>query len=116
MLKEFDLILTVLFLIYGLLCAYNALRLRRATKLFDSIVLYPGGLKKEDCRDPEGFMDFMRPRIAILGGCLLLIALIYALKLYVGIPKIASYAHIALAAAVLVWGFWLYRKAAKQFW
>ena len=116
MLREFDLILTVLFLIYGLLCAYTAFRLRKAEKLFDSMVLYPGGLKKEGCLDPEGFMDFMRPRIGILGGCLLLIALIYALKLYIGIPKIASYAHIALAVAALAWGFSLYRRAAKQFW
>ena len=113
---EFDLILMLSFLIMGAMCVYAALRLRRATKLFESIVLYPGGLKKEDCLDPEGFKAFMGPRIGILGGGCLLIALVYALKLYVGIPKIASYIHIAFTVAFLAWAFWLYHRAGKQFW
>ena len=113
---EFDLILMLSFLIMGAMCVYAALRLRRATKLFESIVLYPGGLKKEDCLDPEGFKSFMGPRIGILGGAFIFIALIYLLKRYVDIPKIASYAHIVLTVAVLVWGFCLYHRAAKRFW
>ena len=113
---EFDLILMLLFLVYGLLCAYTALRLRKTEKLFDSMVLYPGGLKKEECLDPEGFTGFMRPRMAVLGGCLLLIALVFALKLYVGIPKAASVAHFIFTAAVLAWGFSLYPRAAKRYW
>ena len=54
--------------------------------------------------------------IGILGGGCLLIALVYALKLYVGIPKIASYIHIAFTVAFLAWAFWLYHRAGKQFW
>ena len=113
---ELDIILMISFALFGVLCAYNALRLRKATRLFTSSVLYPGGMKKEDCLDPEGFMAFMGPRIGILGGGFILVAAVYALKLYVGIPKIASYAHIAFTVALLVWGFFLYHRAAKQFW
>ena len=58
----------------------------------------------------------MGPRIGILGGAFIFIALIYLLKRYVDIPKIASYAHIVLTVAVLVWGFCLYHRAAKRFW
>ena len=113
---ELDLILMLSFLLFGVLCVFNAFRLRRATKLFDSMVLYPGGMKKEDCQDPAGFMAFMRPRIGILGGGCLLIAGVYALKLYVGISKYVSIGQYVFAAALLAWGFWLYHRAAKQFW
>ena len=75
-----------------------------------------GGMKKEDCQDPAGFMAFMRPRIGILGGGCLLIAGVYALKLYVGISKYVSIGQYVFAAALLAWGFWLYHRAAKQFW
>ena len=114
--EELDLILMIAFFVFGVLCVYNAFRLRNAKKLFTSSVLYPGGVKKEDCLDPEGFKSFMCPRIGILGGAFIFIALIYLLKRYVDIPKIASYAHIVLTVAVLVWGFCLYHRAAKQFW
>ena len=114
--EELDLILMISFLVFGALCVFNSLRLRKAKKLFDSMVLYPGGLKKDDCLDPEGFKTFMGPRVGIIGGAFIFIALVYALKLYVGIPKVVSFIHFVLTAAVLVWGFWLYHRAAKQFW
>ena len=115
-LETLDLILMLSFLVFGALCIFNAFRLRSAKKLFDSMVLYPGGLKKEDCQDPEGFMDYMKPRMGILGGMLLLVAGIYALKLYVGLPKALSIAHIVFTVAALAWGFSLYHSAAKRFW
>ena len=57
--EELDLILMIAFFVFGVLCVYNAFRLRNAKKLFTSSVLYPGGVKKEDCLDPEGFKSFM---------------------------------------------------------
>ena len=114
--EELDLILMIAFFVFGVLFVYNAIRLRGAEKLFASSVLYPGGVKKEDCLDPDGFKAFMGPRIAILGGAFIFIALIYLLKRYVNVPKIVSYAHIAFTAAALIWGFWLYHRAAKRFW
>ena len=114
--EELDLILMIAFFVFGVLCVYNAIRLRNAKKLFTSSVLYPGGVKKEDCLDPEGFKAYMGPRIGILGGAFVFVALIYLLKRYVDIPKIASYAHIAFTVVVLIWGFVLYHRAAKQFW
>ena len=114
-----DLLDWVLFgalLVYGVLCLFTALRLRRETKLFDSQVLYPGGLRKEDCRDPEGFIAYMRPRMLLLGVVFTLSALVYFIKLRLGLPKIASIAHIVLTAAVLLYGFWMFHDAAKRFW
>ena len=113
---EFDLILMVSFLVFGGLCIFNALRLCKAKKLFESMVLYPGGLKKENCLDPEGFMRFMRLRMGILGGLMLLVAGVYALKMYVGLPKAVSIAHIVFTVAALAWGFSIYHSAAKRFW
>ena len=113
---DLDLILMLSFLLFGGLCIYTAIRLRTATKLFDSMVLYPGGLKKEDCCDPEGFMAYMGPRMGILGGVFALIGIVYAVKTKVELPKAISIVHIACTVAVLAWGFWIYHTAAKRFW
>ena len=111
-----DWVLLGALLVYGALCLYTGLRLRGATKLFDSQVLYPGGLKKEDCCDPEGFIAYMRPRMLLLGAAFILSGLVYLAKLRLGLPKIASIVHIVLTVAVLLFGFWSFHDAAKRFW
>ena len=115
-LSTLDWFLLAAFLLYGVLCLIDVFRLGREDKLFNSMVLYPGGLRKEDCLDPKGFMAFMRPVMAVMGiGCIL-VALLYFFKLRAGLPKLVSVAHMVLAVATLAYGFWMFRRAAKQFW
>jgi high-affinity Fe2+/Pb2+ permease len=61
-------------------------------------------------------MAYMRPRMLLLGVAFTLSALVYFVKLRLGLPKIASIAHFVLTAAVLVYGFWMFHDAAKRFW
>lgn len=111
-----DWILLASFLIYGVLCLVAALRLTREDKLFDSMVLYPGGLRREDCADPKGFMAFMRPVMLVLGVGCTLVGLLYFIKLRLGMPKVVSVLHMVLAAATLAYGFWKFNRAGKRFW
>lgn len=113
---DFDLIFLISFLAVGILCLYTALRLRREDKLFDNIVLYPGGLKKEDCLDPKGFLAYMRPRMTILGGGCTLVGLAYLLRINGLMPKAGAVVHTVVTIAVLAWGFWIYARAGKRFW
>lgn len=40
---------------------YTVFRLRRDRVLFDNKLLYPGGCTKDDCLDPDGFIDYILP-------------------------------------------------------
>ena len=113
---DLDLIMLASFLIYGALCLYTAFRLGRETKLFDSFVLYPGNCHRDDCKDPDGFMAFMRPRLYVLGGLCLLVSAYFFLKTYVAIPKIVSMLLVIPPLGFLGWAFWFYHRAAKCFW
>ena len=113
---NFDVILLFSFLIFGLLCLYTAFRLWRDKALFDSFVLYPGNCKRQDCLDPDGFMVYIRPRIAIVGGICLLIALYYTAAYYCPMPMFVTIAHYVLTIGFLCWATWLYHRAAKLFW
>ena len=115
-LSTLDWLLLAAFLFYGVLCLFDVYRLGREDKLFNSMVLYPGNTRKEDCLDPKGFMAFMRPVLTVLGiGCTL-VALLYFVKLRMSLPKLVSVAHMVLAVATLAYGFWMFRRAAKRFW
>lgn len=115
-LSTLDWFLLVAFVFYGVLCLVDVFRLTREKTLFNSMVLYPGGLRKEDCLDPAGFMAFMRPVMTVMGiGCTL-VGLLYFVKLRLGMSRAFSIAHIALAVVTLGYGFWMFRRAAKRFW
>lgn len=115
-LSTLDWLLLAAFLFYGVLCLFDVYRLGREDKLFNSMVLYPGAVRKEDCLDPKAFMAFMRPVLTVVGiGCTL-VALLYFVRLRLGLPKLAAVAHMVLAVATLAYGFWMYRRAAKRFW
>lgn len=45
---------------------YTVFRLRRDRVLFDNKLLYPGGCTKDDCLDPDGFIDYILPRLIIM--------------------------------------------------
>ncbi len=111
-----DFILLIAFLIYGLLCLYNALRLWREGELFKSSILYPTNCTPEACLDPEGFIAFIRPRVAILGGICLAVAAYYFVARYVSIPKVISILQMVLACGAFAWGFSIYIRASKRFW
>ncbi len=115
-LSTMDWILLASFLLYGVLCLIEAYRTRKETKLFNSMVLYPGGVRKEDCLDPAGFLAFMRPVMTVLGiGCTVVAAL-YLVKLRLGLPKAVTVVHMLLAVATLGYGFWMFHRAGKRFW
>jgi len=113
---DLDAVLLISFLIFGLLCLYTAFRLWKDKTLFDSFVLYPGNCKRQNCLDPEGFIAFMRPRLAVVGGVCVVIALYYTLKYYFVVPTFLTIVHYVLTAAFLIWATLLYHRAAKKFW
>ena len=109
-------VMLVVFLFAGLYCLYTAYRLSNATELFDNLLLYPGNCPKELCLDPQGFIAYMRPRIAVFGALCLPLCVYYAVEYYTVIPRAVEIIQYIFAAGLFIWGFWVYNRAAKRFW
>lgn len=116
MLNDLDYIILAIFLVSGFVWLYNAYRLKKEPKLFESKVLYPGNCSPKDCRDPEGFRAFMLPKCVLMGVMFLLVAGFYGLKLAIEIPMYVVIPLLIAAVAFFGWCFWCYNKASRLFW
>lgn len=102
----------------GIYALYTAIRLRRTYMLFPNKFLYPGNCAPDDCADEDGFIDFILPRMTILGIAMLVIGALLAANHYL---LIASGLLIDLATVIIPFGWFVWyiivqRKAAKLFW
>ena len=113
---------SVLFLIvvlfFGGYCGYGFLRLRRENSLFAHRLLYPNYCPWDLCLDPEGYMAFILPRVAILSVVMILSGLTLLVSYF--IPQMRS---IGLSLGVYMAPLIVYlcyngglRRAAKKFW
>ena len=78
-----DWVMIVLLPAVALYLFYTVFRLRRDRVLFDNKLLYPGGCTKDDCLDPDGFIDYILPRLIIIGVAFLLCGAFTALVVFV---------------------------------
>ena len=78
-----DWVMIVLLPAVALYLFYTVFRLRRDRVLFDNKLLYPGGCTKDDCRDPDGFIDYILPRLIIIGAAFLLCGAFTALVVFI---------------------------------
>ena len=108
----------VVILFFGCYCGYGFLRLRRERELFPHRFLYPNYCPFDLCIDPEGYMDFIRPRIAVLSVIMLLSGLTQFVSYF--IPSMRT---VGLSLSIYVIPFVAFlcytsalRKAAKRFW
>lgn len=113
-----DYFMLILLFGMGLYLIYTVIRLKRECMLFDSKVLYPGNCSKDDCLDPDGFMDYIAPRMLIFALGLILCGGFSALVLWVpGLKsKLTATLELVLPLAVLGWYIFVSRKAAREFW
>lgn len=113
---EVDVIVMLAFLLFGLYCLYTAYRLHSTKELFDNGLLYPGKCDKESCQNPEGFMEYMKPRLVILGSVLVLTAVYFILTGYVAFPLAVRIAVGVMVGGALLWAVVFYRIAFQRFW
>ena len=77
---------------------YTVFRLRRDRVLFDNKLLYPGGCTKDDCLDPDGFIDYILPRLIIIG------------------TLVCNILEIVFPIAAIAWYSFVSRHAAREYW
>lgn len=115
-----DLLMLAMIIGVAIYSIYTAIRVRREYYFFDNKFLLPGGCKPEDCIDPNGYFDFIAPRLLIFGIMLFLCAAIEIYSLYIirtieGLSWLYWVQMLPFLGA-LIWFVFMQRKAAKLFW
>ena len=97
---------------------YTVFRLRRDRVLFDNKLLYPGGCTKDDCIDPDGFIDYILPRLIIIGAAFLLCGAFTALVVFVPAMDtlVCNILEIVFPIAAIAWYSFVSRHAAREYW
>ena len=78
-----DLVLIATMLACGIYAIYTAIRLHRNCYLEPSKILYPTDCTPETCLDPDGFIDYILPRLTAMGIAMLLQSGILIVSAYV---------------------------------
>ena len=114
-----DLVLLAMLVFVGVYGLYTVIRLKKEYMLFPNKFLYPTNCAPEDCLDEGAFIDYIIPRMTIFSVVCLILAGVYAVRIYV-FPEVN---HWAIEAAVLVlpigillWYAIIQNKVAKTFW
>ncbi|MBQ6431171.1 MAG: hypothetical protein IJJ99_04780 [Oscillospiraceae bacterium] len=102
----------------GIYAIYTYIRLHKTCMLFPNKFLYPGGCTPDTCADVDGFIDYIEPRLLLLGIAMILCGVGYlaysiALKATNTLVDIAT---ILVPAGIFVWYMFVQRKASKEFW
>jgi hypothetical protein len=114
-----DMVLLAMLAIVGVYSIYTVIRLRRTYMLFPNKFLYPTGCTPETCIDEGGFIDYIIPRLTILGVACLVMALAYGVRVLL-FPEVKSVvielATVLLPAGILFWYALIQNKVSKTFW
>ena len=115
-----DLMMAVILLAAGVYCIYTAIRVRRECGFFESKVLLPGNCKAEDCTDPEGFFDFIFPRMLIFGIGMIFCAALEFATIYLVRSEVlgawAMWAQLVVPFGFFGWFLYIQRKAGLLYW
>ena len=97
---------------------FHVFRLRRDRVLFDNKLLYPGGCTKDDCLDPDGFIDYILPRLIIIGAAFLLCGAFTALVVFIPAMDtlVCNILEIVFPIAAIAWYSFVSRHAAREYW
>ena len=115
-----DLIMAILLLGTGIYCIYTSIRVRREYTFFENKVLLPGGCEPNACTDPDGFFDYIAPRLVIFGIALIFCAALDLLVLFLVRRNFVGGwlygAQLVVPFGCFGWYIYLQRKAGKLFW
>lgn len=102
----------------GIYAIYTYIRLHRTCMLFPNKFLYPGNCTADTCADVDGFIDYIEPRLLLLGVATLLCGIAYTVYAMVlkGSSIWMDIATVVIPAGIFVWYMFVQRKAAKLYW
>ncbi len=112
-----NVLLLVMLLGFGAYGIYTYIRLRRTYEMFPNKFMYPGNCKPEECLDPDGFLDYIMPRVLILSVLMLVCGLAYGVYYVMKLDLFwVDIASMVVPVAILIWYAVAQRKASKLYW
>ncbi|MBO2527229.1 MAG: hypothetical protein CW335_03495 [Clostridiales bacterium] len=112
------LILLVLLYGSGIYALYTYFRLHRTCELFPNKFMYPGNCTPDKCIDVDGFIDYIEPRLLLLGVAMIICGIayfVYAMILKANLIW-ADILSIVLPAGIFAWYMLVQRKASREYW
>lgn len=104
----------------GIYAIYTVIKLKKLGYLFPNRFMYPANCKPEDCTDVPGFIDYITPRLLILGIACLLLAGFLGVCWYTALLPLPvwvnSLALPLVGVAVFGWYIAIQNKVYKRFW
>lgn len=95
----YSLLLSIFILFYGVQIFKTWWQLHRAGELIPSNMLYPKDCSEKDCKDPEGFFQYVKPRYLALSVFCLVYGVVRLFLEYTGL--IDSNSAPAMIVAVI---------------
>ena len=73
---------------------------------------------KDDCIDPDGFIDYILPRLIIIGAAFLLCGAFTALVVFIPAMDtlVCNILEIVFPIAAIAWYSFVSRHAAREYW
>lgn len=122
-------IFALIMLAAGVYFVYLFIMGRSKKKFPDTCLIFPKGAKFQDCADPEGYVDYIAPRLLIFGIVLLVIGGFDLADASFGLLEswtaslstlmqilIAEFISVVLPLAALIWFAVCLNKAQKNLW
>lgn len=101
----------------GAYVLYVWYRLLVAKRLFDNSLLIPKDQRPKDCKDADGYIRYIRPRLLVLGLVLFLFGVVaIANSSFQFYSDSVGIALNFVALAVLIWYGVCYNRSYKRFW
>ena len=112
------LILIALLFGSGIYALYTYFRLRKTYELFSNKFMYPGNCATDNCVDPDGFIDYMLPRLLLLGIVMVLFGIAYTFYCVMMQPGtlLLDIVSLIIPIGIFVWYMLVQRKASREFW
>lgn len=110
------LIIDVLLLFYGLKALYEWFQMKRSGELHESKLLYPSDVSLDDCKDPDGYYQFIMPHFLAFSLVTTLAGVLSLLVDYAKLlPSGFNIGIIVLFVVVVIYFSFVVRKGYKRF-
>lgn len=112
----FDVIVTVMLVGGGIYSIYSCIKLKKEQYLFENKILYPSNCPPDSCIDPEGFIQFIIPRMTFFGVMCIIFGVATLAGSLLDMGDLATIVQMVAVAAVFIYIMVVNNRSSKIYW
>lgn len=112
----FDVIVTVMLIGGGIYSIYSCIKLKKEQYLFENKILYPSNCAPDNCIDPEGFIQFIIPRMTFFGIMCIIFGIGTMASSLMDIGRAATIVQTVAVVVVFVYIMVINNRSSKIYW